>query len=57
MPEKPLHFYDHDFNDHDFNCEIAATTSSLEIPDYHEKIADFFEYFRFLALFLVVKSS
>ena len=57
MPEKPLHFYDHDFNDHDFNCEIAATTSSLEIPDYHEKIADFFEYLIFLALFLVVKSS
>ena len=32
---------------------LTATTPSLEISDHHEKIADFFEYFRFLAPFLV----
>ena len=32
---------------------LTATTPSLEISDYHEKIADIFEYFRFLAPFLV----
>ncbi len=32
---------------------LTATTPSLEISDYHEKVADIVEYFRFLAPFLV----